>query len=50
MEILKRIHLDNRLEHDNGFKPLLQLLAVLEYRNGENWCDIHPALRRLVNE
>ncbi len=50
MEILKRIHQENRLEHDSGFKPLLQLLAVLEYRNGENWCDIHPALRRLVNE
>jgi hypothetical protein len=50
MEILKKIHQDNRLEYDNRFKPLLQLLAVLEYRNGENWCDIHPALRRLVNE
>jgi len=50
MAILKKIHQDNRLEYDNRFKPLLQLLAVLEYRNGENWCDIHPALRRLVNE
>jgi hypothetical protein len=22
----------------------------MEYRDVENWCDIHPALRRLVNE
>ncbi|MCX6064523.1 MAG: hypothetical protein NT121_02035 [Chloroflexi bacterium] len=50
MALLKQIHQNNRLEYDNRFKPLLQLLAVLEYRNGENWCDIHPALRSLVNE
>jgi hypothetical protein len=46
--ILKKVHQSNRLEYDDRLRPLLQLLAVLEYRNGENWCDIHPVLRRLI--
>jgi hypothetical protein len=46
--VLKKVHQQNRLEYDDRLRPLLQLLAVLEYRNGENWCDIHPVLRRLI--
>jgi hypothetical protein len=48
IEILKKVHNQNRLEYDGRVRPLLQLLAVLEYRNGENWCDVHPVLRRLL--
>ena len=50
IEILKKIHKKNELEYDDRIRPLLQLLALLEYRNGENWCDIHPVLRKLVYE
>src|SRR5512137_2970377 len=39
IEILKKVHQQNHLEYDDRLRPLLQLLAVLEYRNGENWCD-----------
>jgi hypothetical protein len=48
IEILKQVHQQNRLEYDDRLRPLLQLLAILEYRNGENWCDVHPVLRRLI--
>jgi len=48
IDILRKVHQQNRLEYDDRLRPLLQLLAVLEYRNGENWCDIHPVLRRLI--
>jgi hypothetical protein len=48
IEILKQVHEQNRLEYDDRLRPLLQLLAILEYRNGENWCDVHPVLRRLI--
>ena len=48
IEILKKVHQQNRLENDERLRPLLQLLAILEYRNGENWCDVHPVLRRLI--
>ncbi len=48
IEILKKVRQQNRLEYDGRLRPLLQLLAVLEYRNGENWCDVHPVLRKLL--
>jgi hypothetical protein len=47
---LRKIHSHNRLEYNDRLRPLLQLLAILEYRDSENWCDIHPALRRMLNE
>lgn len=50
LQFLRRIHEHNRLEYNERLRPLLQLLAILEYRNGENWCDIHPVLRKLLNE
>ncbi|MDK1028214.1 MAG: hypothetical protein QGM50_00780 [Anaerolineae bacterium] len=49
LELLKKISQTNRLEYNNRLQPLMQLLAVLEYRNGDNWCDIHPVLRKMVN-
>lgn len=48
LAFLRKIHENNRLEYSDRLRPLLQLLAILEYRNGENWCDIHPVLRRLL--
>jgi hypothetical protein len=47
---LRKIHEHNRLEYHERLRPLLQLLAILEYRDGENWCDVHPVLRKLLNE
>ncbi len=47
---LQKISEHNRLEYNDRLRPLLQLLAILEYRDTENWCDVHPVLRRLVNE
>jgi hypothetical protein len=50
LQYLRKVHEHNRLEYNDRLTPLLQLLAILEYRNGENWCDIHPVLRKLLNE
>jgi len=50
IEILKKVQIDNRLEYNDRLTPLLQLLALLEYRDGENWCDVHPVLRSLLND
>jgi hypothetical protein len=50
LTILRNIHEHNRLEYNERIRPLLQLLALLEYRNGENWCDVHPVLRKLLYE
>ena len=48
--ILKRVQKTNQLEYSDRLTPLLQLLAMLEYRNGENWCDAHPVLRKILND
>jgi hypothetical protein len=50
LKVLKKVRNDNHLEYSDRLTPLLQLLALLEYRNGENWCDVHPVLRRLLDE
>jgi len=50
LDILRSIHEKNRLEYNERIRPLLQLLALLEYRNGENWCDVHPVIRKLLYE
>jgi hypothetical protein len=47
---LKRIKDSKQIEHHDRLRPLLQLLAVLEYRDEENWFDIHPVLRKMLDE
>lgn len=48
--LLRRLHERQCLDEPDRIAPLLQLLAVLEYANGEPWCDIHPALEPLLHE
>jgi hypothetical protein len=50
IKLLKKVAENNRLEYSDRLRPLLQLLALLEYRDGENWCDVHPVLRKLLND
>ena len=50
LKLLRRVYENNRLEYNERMRPLMQLLALLEYRNGENWCDVHPVLRKLLND
>lgn len=49
-EILRQVCRHNRLSQPDKLGPLLQILAVLEYRNRDNWCDVHPVLVELLNE
>jgi hypothetical protein len=50
LQYLKKVYESNRLEYNDRLTPLMQLLAILEYKNGENWCDVHPVLRKLLND
>jgi hypothetical protein len=50
LKLLHKVAENNRLEYNDRLRPLLQLLALLEYRDGENWCDVHPVLRKLLHE
>lgn len=46
--LLKKVYSTNRLDDPDKIAPLLEILAILEYANGEPWCDVHPALVPLL--
>jgi len=48
--VLRAIRSHNRYDEPDKVAPLLQMLAALEYANGEPWCDVHPALHKLLDE
>jgi hypothetical protein len=50
IKLLKKVAANNKLEFSEPLRPLLQLLALLEYRDEENWCDVHPVLRKLLDD
>jgi hypothetical protein len=50
LKFLKKVKESKHLEYHERLRPLLQLLAVLEYRDEENWCDVHPVLRKMLDE
>lgn len=49
-QILREIRTHNQYNQPDQAAPLLQTLAVIEYANGEPWCDVHPVLRKLLDE
>jgi len=49
LKLLKKVQETKQLEYTDRIRPLLQLLALLEYRDQEkNWCDVHPVLRKML--
>lgn len=48
--ILAARYRDKRLSSNESLQKLLQMRALLEYENGETWCDVHPVVLPLVQE
>lgn len=48
IKLLKYVQDHKKLEYSDRLRPLLQLLALLEYRDEDNWCDVHPVLRKML--
>jgi hypothetical protein len=48
--LLLDVRAHNEIRSPERLAALFHLLAVLEYTNGENWCDVHPALDPLLDE
>jgi adenylate kinase len=48
--VLARRRADKRLSSDPEVQELLQSLALLQYENGEAWCDVHPVVLALLEE
>jgi len=47
-EALAKIHKSRELRGSETCEKLLHNLSILEYRNEENWCDVHPAVVPLI--
>jgi hypothetical protein len=47
-EALVKIHKSWELRGSEICEKLLHNLSILEYRNEENWCDVHPAVVPLI--
>jgi len=47
-ELLREVRDTNEMRNVDELGDLLHILAVMEYTNDENWCDVHPALRPLL--
>jgi len=47
---LKEIHKIRELKGSETCAHLLHNLSIMEYRNKENWCDVHPAIIPLIEE
>lgn len=45
---LKEIHKIRELKGSETCAKLLHNLSILEYRNNENWCDVHPIVVPLI--
>jgi len=48
--VLYARHQDKQLSGDESVLYLLQTRALLEYANGDLWCDVHPIALPLVLE
>src|SRR5207253_7886454 len=48
IKVLRLRHHDRRLYNDEAERRLLQKGALIDYSNGETWCDSHPVLWPLL--
>jgi PHD/YefM family antitoxin component YafN of YafNO toxin-antitoxin module len=49
-KVLAARHADKRLSSDEAVQRLLQSRALLEYADGQPWCDAHPIVLPVVEE
>jgi len=49
-DILGEVCKDNEIRGIEKIGHLLHNLSVLEYVNDENWCDVHPTLKKILKK
>ena len=45
--LLAKVAKNKKAKNDTDHQAMLYNLSVLEYMNGDRWCDVHPAVREL---
>ncbi len=48
--LLLDVRATNEMRQPDKISHLFHLMAVLEYSNAENWCDVHPTLDPLLDD
>lgn len=48
LQELQRVHTTKQMSNTPVFQELLHNASLLEYRNEENWCDVHPIVLKLL--
>jgi hypothetical protein len=46
-DLLAKVAKNKQVRNDIHHQAMLYNLSVLEYMNGDRWCDVHPAVREL---
>jgi len=46
--LLAKVAKNKQVRNDTEHQAMLYNLSVLEYMNGDRWCDVHPAVRELA--
>lgn len=46
-KLLAQVARNKRAPNDEKHQAMLYNLSILEYMNGNRWCDVHPAIREL---
>ena len=47
-DLLAEVAKNKQVRNDTQHQAMLYNLSVLEYMNGDRWCDVHPAVRELA--
>ena len=47
-DLLAKVAKNKQVRNDTQHQAMLYNLSVLEYMNGDRWCDVHPAVKELA--
>lgn len=50
LKVLKKFDSDHLVQYHERVNPLMQLSALMEYKNGKNWFGVHPIVKGLLHE
>ena len=45
--LLAKVAKNKQVRNDTAHQAMLYNVSVLEYLNGDRWCDVHPAVKEL---
>lgn len=50
LTLLRKVDLDPLVQYHERVNSLMQLSALMEYKNGKNWFGVHPIVKGLLHE